>query len=417
MKRFLPLLIFLVFLSTWIYFEYIEPYTGSGSTEQSTETVETESTCGHAYLVYAAKEPTATEKGHTSYKICTLCYDKQGYSEVEYTYPCLDLLPSAYDRISIFNLSDKDKNEIIGMYLTVMSFGEKYTFQSDVSKSQIVQYFDILFYSMPETFMITRGFKYNTQNENTVSVLFNYAISKDKYTTMMSEIEGKIKTLLNAVKGKSDFDKVVYFNNYLIEHCTYTKEGENIGNIYGALTNGEILCDGFADITNFLCNAAGVKCQTVLGKINEGHAWNIVQLSGQYYYLDVTNNNNDNYNKPLYRYLGVSRSYIESIGFTIDKNYTDIVPEANSIYDIKNRYMPIIAADQNIDTAMKNVASYIVKNKPLHVYVHFESQSGFDAGKTYTNYLNNEIKKAYPNASIKNMSSADAKMLNLIITY
>ena len=268
------------------------------------------------------------------------------------------------------------------------------------------------------TFMMTPTYTYYHNGDIMTSINFKYDMTRDKYISMITEVEKKVKTLCGAVKGKSEFEKVVYFSNYLIENCTYTLEGKNVTSVYGALISGKNHCDGFADSMNLLCNVAGVKCQTVLGYMGETyHAWNIINIGGKYYYFDTTANNVDWYNKPLYAVFGASRSYMEAISYTLEQYYTSIVPDAKSDYKISNRYMPAIGAKQNVDSEMKSIANNIVKNKPNHVYIRCEGQSVYDSATIYINYLNNTIKKAYPNAQLQFMNKKTLKIVCIVINY
>ena len=60
---------------------------------------------------------------------------------------------------------------------------------------------------------------------------------------------------------------------------------------YGPLYNGEGVCLGYASTFQLLMDMAGVKCRIVLGaayKGKENHAWNMVELNGNWYCADPT---------------------------------------------------------------------------------------------------------------------------------
>ena len=77
---------------------------------------------------------------------------------------------------------------------------------------------------------------------------------------------------------------------YLVDHIEYDLETENSGNIYGALVEGRARCEGYARAAQYLLNRLGVFCTYVAGECysSGSHAWNLIQVDGSYYYMDVT---------------------------------------------------------------------------------------------------------------------------------
>jgi hypothetical protein len=57
---------------------------------------------------------------------------------------------------------------------------------------------------------------------------------------------------------------------------------------YGAFT-GKCVCEGYAQATHLLLKAVGMTDYTIVGTANGGgHAWNVVQVDGEWYCLDTT---------------------------------------------------------------------------------------------------------------------------------
>ena len=55
------------------------------------------------------------------------------------------------------------------------------------------------------------------------------------------------------------------------------------------LVNRLAVCDGYSKAFQYLLYQAGVPCLFVTGQSQgEGHAWNLVQLDGAYYHVDIT---------------------------------------------------------------------------------------------------------------------------------
>ena len=62
-----------------------------------------------------------------------------------------------------------------------------------------------------------------------------------------------------------------------------------IREIDGSVIYGEALCEGYSKTFAYLCQSVGIPCVCVHGYGNGGdHMWNMVQLDGEWYHVDVT---------------------------------------------------------------------------------------------------------------------------------
>ena len=101
------------------------------------------------------------------------------------------------------------------------------------------------------------------------------------------------KTAVAAMLGPdaTDYDKAFVIYTYIIENTDYI-ESEDDQSIAGVFWKREAVCAGYASAMQYLLEAFGVNCIYVEGvslKSEEGHAWNMVELDGEWYYIDVTN--------------------------------------------------------------------------------------------------------------------------------
>ena len=94
--------------------------------------------------------------------------------------------------------------------------------------------------------------------------------------------------------GMSDYDVVKALHDYLVTHCDYDQR-LYIGNMpflshqaEGALLEGAAVCSGYAKAYETLLDAAGIPCETITGYANGYHAWNLVELDGEWYHVDAT---------------------------------------------------------------------------------------------------------------------------------
>lgn len=99
----------------------------------------------------------------------------------------------------------------------------------------------------------------------------------------------------------SDFQKVRYFNEAICNLTTYDfpalEDGiyDDTYQMINAFNGKPVVCEGYAKAFKYLCDESNIGCLIVEGHIGSGtgagnHMWNYVELDGNWYLVDVTNN-------------------------------------------------------------------------------------------------------------------------------
>ncbi len=166
-------------------------------------------------------------------------------------------------------------------------------------------------YDNPDVFYLSPNKMYlnietTTRGSNTTYYVYinsgnesNYLIhefsSKAQIDNAISQIEQVRNRILQNRKSNT-FDNVKMVHDYLVENITYdtTISKSNIYNIYGAMVNGEAVCEGYARSFKYIMDALDIPCTLVIGKgtnsegKTENHAWNYVQVGAYWYAVDST---------------------------------------------------------------------------------------------------------------------------------
>ena len=121
------------------------------------------------------------------------------------------------------------------------------------------------------------------------------------YTLSASEISDRQARLLEAadsiIDGMPDtsdeYEIVKYFYDYIVLNTQYSMDSEDNQNICSVLLNKESVCQGYAKTLQYLLQKVGITCEMVSGTVDNGvttanHAWDIVKIDGNWYYVDPT---------------------------------------------------------------------------------------------------------------------------------
>jgi len=148
------------------------------------------------------------------------------------------------------------------------------------------------------------GLKYSA-NSMRMTLTFEYNYSKGEFKKRLENVRAALNKARYAVanlitSGMSDFEKELILHDYIVNNVRYDIENYKKNPIpdssfeeYGALVLGVAVCEGYSRAMKLLCDLSGIECIIVTGTsisrgVQEGHAWNIVKIDGEYYHLDVT---------------------------------------------------------------------------------------------------------------------------------
>ena len=130
---------------------------------------------------------------------------------------------------------------------------------------------------------------YYTEDGIIVSIKFTYLYDNDEISAMKAELERVVEEILAELPVGNNFGKALYLHDAVANRVTY-KYTENDQTPYGALVEGEAVCNGYATAYQLLLQRAGIRAWTVNGtSLDEAHAWNVVWMDDDTcVYTDVT---------------------------------------------------------------------------------------------------------------------------------
>lgn len=131
-----------------------------------------------------------------------------------------------------------------------------------------------------------------TKGEETVGLEFapNYTMSEEERQQTQQQIDRVVEEWLGGISiTDTDYDKVKYIYELLSTNTEYVEGAENSQNIISVFLNGQTVCQGYACAAQYLMKQLGIFSVIVSGTaLGDAHAWNLFQMDGAYYYMDVT---------------------------------------------------------------------------------------------------------------------------------
>ncbi len=119
-----------------------------------------------------------------------------------------------------------------------------------------------------------------------------YIYTESEISEIQNAMEAGFQEVSSLIPADaSDYEKVRIIYTYVIDNTQYQASDDD-QSIAGVFWKKEAVCAGYAGAVQYLLERIGVPCIYVDGSTQgstEGHAWNIVKLDGEYYYVDATN--------------------------------------------------------------------------------------------------------------------------------
>ncbi len=223
----------------------------------------------------------------------------------------------------------------------------------------------------------------------TLKAYYNY--DKDTIKKMRSQISDEAESIISQTirEDMTDEEKRQALYLYLENNCTYDDTAleaarecgyvkqrdfayENSFNTYGIITQKKGVCQSYAYAYKLLCSMCGIDCKVCTGYLdgNLPHAWNVVNIDGNWYQTDTTNNGKTS-GIPYYLYNSGS-STSEKTGFSADNFFEtdDMVPQYFTDNDTYEYYYANNLSASTMDE-YKKILSNEIDNGKVNICIRY----------------------------------------------
>lgn len=132
-----------------------------------------------------------------------------------------------------------------------------------------------------------------------------YTLTEKEYRNMLSEVEESTKGIIEKAKKVKDeqgeYEAELLIHDWIIDTTEYfNDDNQKIGKGYasfrtitGVFLEGKANCMGYASAFTYLLQKVGIRSVNVTGKATnskgatEPHEWNLVEIDGKWYHVDV----------------------------------------------------------------------------------------------------------------------------------
>ncbi len=157
-------------------------------------------------------------------------------------------------------------------------------------------YLQYLVYQHPELYYWDILYEECRQNdkEELVKLAFTYDRTKDQMLIERMFIENQTNKVIEKIdENWSDAEKALYVHdwlsvNFMYDYDLFEEPGTENHDILNFLKEKRGVCESYANTYMYILRRIGINSYLVVSE-EDAHGWNVVQIDGKWYHVDVTN--------------------------------------------------------------------------------------------------------------------------------
>lgn len=199
-------------------------------------------------------------------------------------------------------------------------------------------------------------------------------------------VAAKVTQLVQACKASgaaTDYDKTLWFHNWLINNAnydyTYTEYGPE-----GVLLKGTGVCQSYAEALKLLLDEVGIE-NMIIASDEMNHAWNLVKLNGHWCHIDATWDDPGTGGEENHLYFGLNDDFMGR-DHVWDRSAYPACTSPDLNYYLRQKAYPGVGSQAEFNAA---IAAEIAKGN-LDVTFYNTACDGFDLREAALTWHNEE---------------------------
>lgn len=120
----------------------------------------------------------------------------------------------------------------------------------------------------------------------TVSICVQYRFDKDFFQKYETGVQNAVKDM--DVAGKSDYDKAYAVCKWINKNVIYDYDYKHNQSGMYAMVDKKAVCNGMAELACYIGHCVGIDTLYVGGNSDDDHAWGLMKIDGEWYYINPT---------------------------------------------------------------------------------------------------------------------------------
>lgn len=192
-------------------------------------------------------------------------------------------------------------DQIVAGVTEALSNISVYNGTDPISEDELLMVVDLYTRDYSHHFWLGGGYSYSYNSRTCLAVNMQYIMTGTQLQLAQAEFDRAADEILAGItEDMTEYERELYLHDALAGRITYAS-GTNAHNAYGALVEGNAVCEGYAEAFGYLLRRAGIQSFLAIGygvDSSNGslaaHEWNIVRIDGAYYHVDLTWNDQGN---------------------------------------------------------------------------------------------------------------------------